>query len=107
MCSPAVSNKDKNLNPFCSRMTFVTNRKLPCRKGGFGTQAAADCPPPPPPRVAKAGRKHLNKEITPPPPHWYRRAIQPNQIKFRTCSALAPLRTPPINESAELTQGDL
>jgi hypothetical protein len=46
MCFPAVSNEDKNLNPFCSRMTFVTNRKTPCRKGGFGTQAA-DCPPPP------------------------------------------------------------
>jgi hypothetical protein len=27
--------------------------------------------------------------IIPPPPHWDRRAIQPNHIKFRTCSALA------------------
>jgi hypothetical protein len=39
----------------------------------------------------KAGRNHLNEEITPPPPHWDRRAIQPNHIKFRTCSALAPM----------------
>jgi hypothetical protein len=27
----------------------------------------------------------------PPPPHWDRRAIQPNLIKFRACSALAPM----------------
>jgi hypothetical protein len=37
----------------------------------------------------------------PSPPHWDRRMIQPNQIKFRTCSA------PPINENAELTRGAL
>ncbi len=34
-----------------------------------------------------------------------RRAILPNHIKFRTYSALAPMWTPPINESAELTSG--
>jgi hypothetical protein len=32
---------------------------------------------------------------------------QPNHIKFRPCSALAPMLSPPINESAELTQRDL
>jgi hypothetical protein len=49
----------------------------------------------------------LNNGNYPPPPHWNRRAIQPNHVKFRTCSALAPKWTPPINESAELTQGAL
>jgi hypothetical protein len=39
----------------------------------------------------KAGRNHLNEKITPPPPHWDRRAIQPNHFKFRTCSALSPM----------------
>ncbi len=43
----------------------------------------------------------------PPPPHWDRRAIQPNHIKFRTFSALAPIWTTPINESSELTRGAL
>ncbi len=47
-------------------------------------------PPPPPLSVAKTGKKHLNDEIT-PPPHWERREILPNHIKFRTCSALAPM----------------
>jgi hypothetical protein len=42
-----------------------------------------------------------------PLPHGDRRGIQPNQIKFRTCSALAPLWTPPISKSAELAQGAL
>ncbi len=32
---------------------------------------------------------------------------EPNHIKFRTCSALAPMWTTRINESAELTQGAL
>ncbi len=62
-------------------------------------------PSPLPLRVAKAGKNHLNEEITPPPPHWDWRAIQPNHIKFMTCSALAPMWTPSINESAKLTQG--
>ncbi len=42
-----------------------------------------------------------------PPPHLDRWTIQPNNIKFSTCSTLAPMWTPPINESAELTQGAL
>jgi hypothetical protein len=58
--------------------------------------------PPPSSTRGKAGRNHLNEEITPLLPKWDRRAIQPNLIKFRTCSALAPMWTPPINESAEL-----
>ncbi len=33
------------------------------------------------------------------------RKILPYHTKFRTCSALAPVWTPPMNESAELTQG--
>ncbi len=35
------------------------------------------------------------------------RAIQPNNIKIRTRKALAPMWTPPINESAKLTRGAL
>ncbi len=53
---------------------------------------------PPPPFLPssthwKAGRSHLNEEITPllPSPHWNRRAKLPNHIKIRTCSALAPM----------------
>ncbi len=42
--------------------------------------------PAPPSTRGKAGRNHLNEEI-PPPPHWDRRAIQQNHIKFRTCCA--------------------
>jgi hypothetical protein len=38
-----------------------------------------------------AGRNHLNEEITPHPLHWDWRAIQPNHIKFRTWSTLAPM----------------
>ncbi len=71
---------------------------------------------------AKMPRTHLENNRRPrccscnlcrvctPPPHWDRRAIQPNRIKFRTCSALAALRRcelPPINESAELARGTL
>jgi hypothetical protein len=44
--------------------------------------------PTPTPLRGKAGRDPLNKYIYyPPPTHWDRRAIQPNHIKFRTCSA--------------------
>jgi hypothetical protein len=65
------------------------------------------CRPPPPSSMrGKTGRNHLNEE-SPPPPHWDRRAIQPNHIEFKTCSALAPMWTPPINESAKLTRGAL
>ncbi len=35
------------------------------------------------------------------------RVIWPNDIKFRTCSALASMWAPPINETAELTQGNI
>jgi hypothetical protein len=48
-------------------------------------------PSPLPLRVAKAGKNHLNEEITFPPSLWDRRAIQPNHIEFRTCSALVPM----------------
>jgi hypothetical protein len=39
----------------------------------------------------KADPDNLNEEITSPRPHWDMRAIQPNHIKFRTGSALAPM----------------
>ena len=40
----------------------------------------------------KADRNQRNKEIKyPPPPHWDRGGIEPNQIEFRTCSALAAM----------------
>ncbi len=64
-------------------------------------------PPPLPLRISKAGRNHFLNEELPPPPLWDRRLIQPNHIKFRTCSALAPMGTPPINESDEPTQQPL
>jgi hypothetical protein len=49
-------------------------------------------PPPPLLRLAKASRNHLKEEIiTPLTPHWERRAIQPNHIKFRTSTVLAPM----------------
>ncbi len=51
----------------------------------------ADLSSPLPLSIAKAGRNHLNEEISPSSPHWDRRSIQPNQIKFRTCSSLAPM----------------
>ncbi len=35
--------------------------------------------------VATAGKNYLNEETIPSPPHWGRRAILPNHIKFRTC----------------------
>ncbi len=44
----------------------------------------------------RAGRNHLIRKLHPPPsPHWDGRAIQPNHIEFRTCSALAPMLTQP------------
>ncbi len=49
--------------------------------------------------------KSFERGNWPPPPHWDWRVIQPNHIKFRTCSALAPMWIPPINQSAELTRG--
>jgi hypothetical protein len=38
----------------------------------------------------EAGINFLTRKL-PPPLHWDRRAIQPNHMKFRTCSALAPM----------------
>ncbi len=66
-------------------------------------------PTPPPPFLystrGKAGRNNLKRgKNYPPPPHWVGRAIQPSHIKFRTCSALSPMWTPPINESADQTR---
>ncbi len=84
-------------------------RTRPSRSGrslSGPTSQAADWPPPP--TRSEAGRNHFHEEIFyPPPPHWDRRAILPNHTKFRTCSVLAPMWTPPINDSAELTQGAL
>ncbi len=61
-------------------------------------------PPPPPPRgVAKTGKNHLNEEII----SLLSTGIGESfcKTKFRTWSALAPMWTPPINESAALTRG--
>ncbi len=44
------------------------------RLGGLRWLGNAN-PHPLPLRVAKAGRNHLNEEITPPPPHWDTREI--------------------------------
>jgi hypothetical protein len=63
--------------------------------------------PTPPPlflHVATAGKNHLNEKIT---------SLLPTGMGERYCqsisnlghAALAPMRTPPINESAELAQG--
>jgi hypothetical protein len=70
---------------------------------------AQGCWPPKIPSSArdKTGRNHLKKKITHPPPSWDRRTIQPNHIKFRTCSALSPMWIPPTNESAEINHGAL
>ncbi len=47
---------------------------------------------PPPPLYAKEGRqKSYERGNHPTPPQWDRRAIQPNQINFMTCTALAPM----------------
>jgi hypothetical protein len=62
-------------------------------------------PHPPSPTRSEAGKNNFNEEITPPHPHWERRAILPNHIKFRTFSALAPMRTPPINEVLNYRRG--
>ncbi len=98
----------KSLSINARRSFFFTAPllKRPSFCGNYSPQGAEPHPPPSSTR-GKAGSNHLNEEITPPPPHWDRRAMQPNHIKFRTCSALAPMLTPPVNESAELTQGAL
>ncbi len=67
-------------------------------------QAPQDADPHPLPLLeVKAGEIIWTRKLT-PPPHWDRRAILPTHIKFRTCSALAPMWTHPINEIAVLTQ---
>ncbi len=63
---------------------------------------------PPPSMRGKAGRNYWNEEITPLLPTGIGEQFsQTICIKFNTCSALAPMWTPPINESAELTRGAL
>ncbi len=61
--------------------------------------------PPPPLHIAMADKNNLNEEITPPPPYWDRREILPN--RFNVQCSYADVNSPPINESAELTQGGL
>ncbi len=62
---------------------------------------------PPPPFLNAPGRQvEINwTRKYPPPPYWDRRAVQPNHIKFRTCSGLPPMWNPPINLSVELIRG--
>jgi hypothetical protein len=68
----------------------------------WGKNGQGADPPPPSSTRGKAG-KSFERGNYPPPTHWDIRAIQPNHIKFRTWTALAPMWTPLINESAELT----
>ncbi len=49
---------------------------------------------PPSSMWGKAGRNRFERGNYPLAPHLDRRVIQPNHIKFRTCSALAPMWTP-------------
>jgi hypothetical protein len=64
--------------------------------------------PPPLPLHVTAGKNHLNpEEITPLISTGIGERFSQTIIKFRTCSALAPKWTPPLNESADLTQGTL
>ncbi len=66
-----------------NRLYFLSDRDL----GQFSNPShRVPTPTPPSSTRGKAGRKHLNEEITPPPPNWDRRAIQPKHIKFRTVS---------------------
>ncbi len=60
------------------------------------------CRPSPRPLPLREGRQVeiIWTRKLPPPPHWDRRAIQPNHIIFRSCSTHEPMWTPPINESA-------
>ncbi len=66
-------------------------------------------PPRRPLRVWKAGKNHFNKEIAPLLPIGIGERCGQTISNFWTCSALAPMWTPSINESAELpvTQGAL
>jgi hypothetical protein len=67
-----------------------------------GQQPQGADPSLPPLHVATAGKNYLNEEITPLLPTGIGR-----EDHIRTCSALAPMWIPPINQSAELTQGSL
>ncbi len=64
-------------------------------------------PPPPPLSEGRQVEIIWTRKLPPSSPLWDRRAILPNHIKLRTCSALAPILIPPVNESAKLTQGAL
>ncbi len=48
-------------------------------------------PPPTPLHVAAAEKKSFERGNYSPLPHWDSREILPSHIKFRTCSALAPM----------------
>ncbi len=65
----------------------------------FQYQHWVPTPIPPSSTREKAGSNHWNEEIYSPPSHLDRRSIQPNHIKFRTCSVPAAWWAPPINES--------
>jgi hypothetical protein len=50
------------------------------------------CRPPPLLPLCEGRQVEIfERENYPPPPHWDRRAIQPNHIKFMPSSALAPM----------------
>jgi hypothetical protein len=58
----------------------------------IGSSSQGADPPPPPPLNAREGRlKSCEQGNHPPPPHWDKRAIQTNHIKFKTCSAFAAM----------------
>ncbi len=54
--------------------------------------------------VAKTDKNNLNEEITPLLARGIGERSSQTLSKFRTCSALASMWTPPVNESAELTR---
>ncbi len=58
--------------------------------------APTGCLPPPPPFLSKVGRTVWTGKITPLPPHCDGRAILPNQIRFVSSSAPAPICDLPL-----------
>ncbi len=78
----------------CSTFFLMENISTDCTEFCLSSENRVPTPTTPSSTRGKAGRNHLNVEITPSA----RRVIQPSHIKFRTCSALAPMWTPPINE---------